>query len=190
MVLLSNDAMLYSFFMSKFKKIIKQITEEVYKMLRESMLDKVYRPHEPAYYERQGDNGGLLGSWNKELKSTWNTIDSLIEHDPKKLNISPEEFIHGSEYWWATDIRSDLVDIITQSGEGRFGKSGSLFGNGWWRRPRDFWTPIFKKIEGQWVDKRFQQLMKENGIKFVKTFGYSSVTYRHPKNISNNPPKY
>ena len=164
MVLLSNDAMLYSFFMSKFKKIIDQLTEEIYMMVRESIENKVYRPHIPKWYPRQRDFGGLLGAWEKLTKRTaMNVIEGSVKYDPENIFSIPSNFIHGSYYWTHSDIREELVDIIVQ------GKSGKLFGDGWWRRPRDFWSPVYKKIEGTWVDRRFQQLMRQEGIQYRKT---------------------
>lgn len=133
--------------------IIDNITKE-----NEDLIDSiVYAAGSPNFYERQVDGQNFKSAWDSENKRTKsNEIDGKFFYEPKNLSLDKSKFVHGSEYnGYSSDVRKVLADIIYE------GLSGDLFGeDGYWREPRDAWTPLIKKIEenfDKWVISAFNK---------------------------------
>lgn len=77
---------------------------------------------------------------SSEAKITKKGVNVRISHDPKKMRLDKKGFIHGSKFEdkhgneYESDVRKALPEIIND------GKAGNHFGNGWWRRPRPYFT--------------------------------------------------
>ena len=125
----------------------------------------VYDPYEEQVkeYERQMENGGLLDDW-EQLKATLQShlVTAEIQEDITRLNLDAKHFIHGSYYWVRKDVRDILLDIIVD------GKSGSFFGEGFWRSPRDFWTPFVELLEDGTVDSMIEKEFTKRKINYIK----------------------
>ena len=124
-------------------EVLDEVTEQLLRKLEDFIHQVVYNPYDPVKYDRLYFEGGLAGAWNQNVaKSFGNYVESSIEYNPSKLDIDIEQFQHGSLLSDGyTDIRESLVEIITE------GKSGNLFGDGFWRQPRDFWSPFIEYFE-------------------------------------------
>jgi hypothetical protein len=158
-----NDPQLQAAILRDLKDIVDEVTLGLLKKLRQSMKDEVYDADTPNWYFRYKDNGGLLGSFFKS-PTTINslTVSSSVDHVPNSMVHNPKRFTHGSNYWTTDDIRPYLVDIIIN------GKSGGLFGDGFWRRPRNFWQPVIDMLTDGTADKMIEQAFNSRGIKWKR----------------------
>lgn len=71
-----------------------------------------------------------------------------VRFDPSNMTLDEENFVHGS--FISGDARQGLAEIIFE------GKSGGLFGQGFWTQSRDAWTPTMNRL-----DKSFNKWMIE-----------------------------
>lgn len=158
-----NDAQLDAQLLFDFKGIIDEVTYKILLKLRESIEREVYDAGTPSPndgYRRLKYMGGLIGSFEKlDTNILGRTVEGSIKQDPMTMVNDPDNFTHGSNFWNVTDdIRTMLSDIIIG------GKSGDLFGPGFWRSPRDFWTPIIEMLTNGEVDKLIENAMTTRGI--------------------------
>lgn len=139
--------------------VVNAVVDAIIKELKKKMDEIVYSD-DPAWYPRQYSSGGLYILWEKYKKKS---LSYEIKENPANLNHDPNEFIHGSNYWAVTNnITTMLADIVIGGG------SGPLFGEGFWREPRDFWTPLIEMIESGEFEKIIEQTFKQLNIKFIK----------------------
>lgn len=145
-----NDDALNADIVRVMSEIINEVAEKLVEKLQEIIQDVVYDPFTPEVYQRQGMNGGFIGSWtdSSETNTMGNIVTSTIESDPSKMNINREDFIHGSALsnGYISDIRDVLAEIINE------GHSGDLFGDGFWREPRIFWEPFLQLLNDGTVE--------------------------------------
>lgn len=93
-------------------------------------------------YMRLGKDGGLMGSFvASDAKIVGDKVVGEVYYDETLIYVDPVIYTHGSYEWYTTDI-SDIFPYLVIEG-----KSGELFGRGWWTEPRDFWTPFIEEIE-------------------------------------------
>lgn len=123
------------------QKAIAKLGKVIQESTRQYVQSIVYDPYTPARYDRQPDGFNFKDSWiHQETPEIFRTTifsdyERMTPHNEK----NNQDFIHGSNYWRTgiKDIRYLLDDILIN------GKTGSLFGGGWWyREKRDFWTPL------------------------------------------------
>lgn len=168
-----NDQMADMIMALDFTPIWEVICQRILDELKQEVEEIVYNSYSPKYYERQGENGGLLGDFTKLDQSTvtqystetiiHNEIGETEDTIAGMTNI-PVEFIHGSNYWdGGTDIRDILIDLVTQ--ESGFG-SGPLFGEGIWREPRDFWASFINKLDNGRIEEMFEEELRNRGIPY------------------------
>ena len=171
--MITNDTQLTQAIIDDMIGIIDEVAEEIYKELQKQMDDIVYDPYatQVKKYPRHKDNGGLRGMFEVEkAMRSGNTVISEIGENSSTLHYHPEPedgYVHGSHYQSGgqdviTDIRDVLIEIITE------GRAGRLFGEGFWRSPRNFWKPLIDMIENKKFDKYIEQGFKKRGIKFKK----------------------
>jgi hypothetical protein len=158
-----NDASLNAFLTMVMSDVINSVTEELIEELQLEILETVYDPVSPSVYERQKFNGGLVNSWVQHQTVAGNVIENKIEEDSDLLTHDPGNFIHGSYYYFlGDDIRGALAEIINE------GKSGDLFGEGFWRSPRPFFDNFIEKVNNGLVDEKLEKHFRIRGIKYVK----------------------
>ena len=154
-----NDAQLDAQLLFDFKGIIDEVSYKILQALLESIEKEVYNAGIPQLYHRHRYAGGLLGSWEKsDAKILGQEVYSRIDSNLNMMVTYPDEFIHGSNHWVMDDIRELLAEIIIE------GKSGPLFGEGFWTQPRDFWTPVIEMLTNGKVDKLIENAMTTRGI--------------------------
>jgi len=153
-----NDAMLEDLLLIELQGMINEVSEQMLEKLQELIQTEVYDDF-PSMYQRQGMNGGLLGSFEKsDANIIGREIESLIDQNIMDMTLEPENYIHGSYEWHTDDIRDLLTEIIVE------GKSGDRFGSGFWTRPRDFWKPFIELLENGTCDTLLIKAAKKRGI--------------------------
>jgi len=162
-----NDQQLTAIVVLDMTDIINEVADQLLKKLKDDggLIESiVYGAGSPAWYPRQKESGGLLAAYDKtEAVVAGTTITAEVGEHPDRMTVDSVGFIHGSEYWDITDIRSLLTEIITE------GKSGPLFGNdGFWRGSRDFWKPLIDMLEDGTVDSMIESGFTKRKIKFIK----------------------
>jgi hypothetical protein len=158
-----NDAMLEALFLIELKGIINEVAKSMLKELQQQIQSEVYDAGDPIRYHRLGLVGGLLGSFEKyDATIMGREVQSTIDQNPMSMVNDPDDHVHGSNEWIMTDIRDLLSEIIIE------GKSGKRFGDGFWREPRDFWTPFIQLIDNGICDKYIQLEAKKRGITLIK----------------------
>jgi hypothetical protein len=163
---ITNDIQLNAIVLNDLKSIVDEVTEKVYQKLRESMLKIVYGAGVPNVYDRQMDNGGLLGSFDKHsAKVAGQNVEGSIDQDPSGMTINPDQFIHGSNFFdKGDDVRDYLTGMIITGRP----DIGPYFGENWWREPRDFWTPMMDLINNGDVDRMIEAAFNSRGIIWKK----------------------
>jgi hypothetical protein len=142
--------------------VVNAVVDEIIKELKKKMDEIVYS-NDPAWYPRQYSNGGLYELWEKSKgKGSKSSLSYEIKEHPENLTNEPDAFIHGSNYWESTDIRGMLAGLVIEGG------SGPLFGEGFWRGPRDFWTPLIEMIENGEFEAIIERTFKSLGIIYIK----------------------
>lgn len=154
-------------------KIIDVVSDQLLEILKEKIEEIVYDPFSPAVYERQGENGGFLGSWTNSSQASiyGNAVQSEIYNDPAKMNINRESFIHGSVLHGGTyhsDIRGVLAQMINEAGD----LVGNIFGStdppAWWKSPRPYWDEFVKLLDNGKVEELIEAEFTNRGIVWIK----------------------
>ncbi|MEG1353714.1 MAG: hypothetical protein RR255_00330 [Bacilli bacterium] len=104
------------------------------------LLNKVYNP-----------TGEFAEAWTNEMAlRTADYVNGVMRYDGNLISTVDEtNFIHGS-YYSGVDVKEALPYIIFG------GKSGKLFGDGFWTEPRNAWSEMIKN-----TDKNFNKWIKE-----------------------------
>lgn len=149
------------------------------------LIDKyVYDAYTPQLYMRTGQ---FRNAWRYLTKRTSGLhigqvgggVLGKMYYAPELMDYVPEEAQHGTpsresiltmnyneDTWnelvsnWG-DARDYLADILYN------GNTGPLFGDGDWRKKRDAWTPLIKKLDTK-IFKWFEDGMRLQGLKVYK----------------------
>lgn len=151
------------------KKSIDYVMVKLFQENEDLIEQYVYNAYQPEEYQRTRE---FLDAWNHTVKKTSDHhnisyISSRIigefHYDPSVMNYSPDFAQHGSPSWLANkawgDARDHLADIIYG------GNSGSLFGDGPWRKKRDAWGPLLKQMDRGKLFKWFEEGMRNQKLK-------------------------
>ena len=112
--------------------------------------------YSPEDYNRTGD---LYRAWSTESKSTSSAAQGEFKYDYSKMSIGSTDpqssnfaqHIGVGGDFYGQDARPYLAELIYQ------GATGSLFGDGAFRKQRDAWAELNKRI-GR---RKMKQWMKE-----------------------------
>ena len=172
----------------------KAITE----IVKENVRTIVYDPYESfvearGWYERQGENGGFLGSWRYDVSfGAGGDVQVLVFSDPTLMLLAPP--IHGQSFEDDQDIDIFISTLNKMGGSGEGDRrpymdkaiaegshydfyvssdSPSYLGavDNWWTRPRDYFSPSLRKIDREKsVEKSVEASLRKNnpGIKIKK----------------------
>ena len=160
-----NDAAFDTALQNDFVVIVNEIVDEILKEIQDSMIREVYDPWSPTYI-RLFDHGGLFDSYIKrEAKmnpsSLGLSIEGKVDQDTDRMVNEPENFIHGSFFYQTDDVRSFLTQLVVE------GRSGPLFGDGFWTQPRDFYQPVIDWLDNGEFDKKIKNKMIIRGMKVM-----------------------
>lgn len=141
---------------SPIQKAINYVLDKIYDENIAVVHDVVYMAYSPEDYNRTGD---LYRAWNTESKSTSSAAQGEFKYDYSKMSIGSTDpqssnfaqHIGVGGDFYGQDARPYLAELIYQ------GATGSLFGDGAFRKQRDAWTELNKRI-GR---RKMKQWMKE-----------------------------
>lgn len=164
---IDNEQALKAVILLQMKPVVDYVVDEILESLKKNIDKHVYNSYSPVEggYQRLGDDGGLRNLWeNKKSEIKDGKVIGTVKEEPERLVTNADLFQHGSNYWERTDIRDLIAHIVIE------GKSGDLFGEGEWRKPRDFWHPLIDKLDAGQVNKLIEKAFKKYKIKFVKIY--------------------
>ena len=165
-----NDPEFDAVLRADFTEIINEVVEEILKLVQESIEENVYGAGTPNYYVRYKMDGGLQGSFiMEEAKGTMSgggyQITGKVDQDPMRMaqHISGDssDFVHGSEFYATKDVRKFLTDWIVN------GRSGPIFGGGFWMDSRDFWQPVLNMLTDGTIDRKILTRMIGRGMSVI-----------------------
>ena len=138
------------------QKAINYVLDKIYDENISVVHDVVYMAYSPEDYNRTGD---LYRAWSKETKSTKSAAKGEFKYDYSKMSIGSTDpqssnfaqHIGVGGDFYGQDARPYLAELIYQ------GATGSLFGDGAFRKQRDAWAELNKRI-GR---RKMKQWMKE-----------------------------
>ncbi|GIU69809.1 MAG: hypothetical protein KatS3mg002_1045 [Candidatus Woesearchaeota archaeon] len=158
--MIDNESTLISMLMADLKGSLMDTMKDVKDLHEKNVEINIYANYTPVVYERQGENGGLLGSFKIEQVSNDLLSNELMLFSyPYFMNHDPDAFIHGSYYWVLRDIRELLEEIILE------GKQGNMF-------PRREWGNYYEETVSQLDSGRFEKYIekyfRKRKLKFKK----------------------
>ena len=141
---------------SPIQKAINYVLDKIYDENISVVHDVVYMAYSPEDYNRTGD---LYRAWSTESKSTSSAAQGEFKYDYSKMSIGSTDpqssnfaqHIGVGGDFYGQDARPYLAELIYQ------GATGSLFGDGAFRKHRDAWAELNKRI-GR---RKMKQWMKE-----------------------------
>ena len=141
---------------SPIQKAINYVLDKIYDENISVVHDVVYMAYSPEDYNRTGD---LYRAWSTESKSTSSAAQGEFKYDYSKMSIGSTDpqssnfaqHIGVAGDFYGQDARPYLAELIYQ------GATGSLFGDGAFRKQRDAWAELNKRI-GR---RKMKQWMKE-----------------------------
>ena len=141
---------------SPIQKAINYVLDKIYDENISVVHDVVYMAYSPEDYNRTGD---LYRAWSTESKSTSSAVQGEFKYDCSKMSIGSTDpqssnfaqHIGVGGDFYGQDARPYLAELIYQ------GATGSLFGDGAFRKQRDAWAELNKRI-GR---RKMKQWMKE-----------------------------
>lgn len=153
-----NDKEVLAMLRSPIMKAINYVIDKIYDENISVIHDVVYMAYSPEEYERTGDFYRAWGAGDTKALNE-RTSRGTFEYKPDKMSLGSTD-PHSSNFaqhigvggeFYGQDARPYLAELIYQ------GETGSLFGNGAFRKKRDAWTELNKRI-GR---RKMKQWMKE-----------------------------
>ena len=164
---IKNETVLKTIMLNQMKSVMDMVVDEILESLKKNIDKKVYNSFSPSKngYQRLGDNGGLRDLWEEEEAKIKNgKVIGEVKEKPERLVLNEDLFQHGSRFWYQNDIRDMIAYIVIE------GKSGDLFGDGKWRKPRDFWHPLIDKLDSGQVNQIIEKAFRKHKIKFIRVY--------------------
>ena len=153
-----NDKEVLDMLRSPIMKAINYVIDKIYDENISVIHDVVYMAYSPEEYERTGDFYRAWGAGDTKALNE-RTSRGTSEYKPDKMSLGSTD-PHSSNFaqhigvggeFYGQDARPYLAELIYQ------GETGSLFGNGAFRKKRDAWKELNKRI-GR---RKMKQWMKE-----------------------------
>ena len=143
---------------SPIAKAINYVIDKIYDENIGAIHDIVYMAYSPEEYERTGDFYRAWGAGTTKVVNE-RTVEGEFKYNPDKMSIGSTD-PKSSNYaqhigvagdFYGQDARPYLAELIYN------GATGSLFGDGAFRKKRDAWEELNKRI-GR---RKMKQWMKE-----------------------------
>lgn len=126
----SNLSQFEAYLRTALRKGMAEVGEHVEEQVKRRIDLDVYGAGTPSVYDRTYDLRNSVTS--RSPKRTAKGISVKIEHDINQIRSYPDRFIHGSRYWSPNMYNRYIPETV------HHGKSGSLFGDGFWRDRRPY----------------------------------------------------
>ena len=148
---------------SPIQKAINYVLDKIYDENISVVHDVVYMAYSPEDYNRTGD---LYRAWSTESKSTSSAAQGEFKYDYSKMSIGSTDpqssnfaqHIGVGGDFYGQDARPYLAELIYQ------GATGSLFGDGAFRKQRDAWAELNKRIGRRKIKQWMKEGMEAAGI--------------------------
>ena len=149
---------------SPIQKAINYVLDKIYDENISVVHDVVYMAYSPEDYNRTGD---LYRAWSTESKSTSSAAQGEFKYDYSKMSIGSTDpqssnfaqHIGVGGDFYGQDARPYLAELIYQ------GATGSLFGDGAFRKQRDAWAELNKRIGRRKMKQWMKEGMEAAGLK-------------------------
>ena len=143
---------------SPISKAINYVIDKIYDENIGAIHDIVYMAYSPEEYERTGDFYRAWGAGTTKVVNE-RTVEGEFKYNPDKMSIGstdPNSSNYGQHIglagdFYGQDARPYLAELIYN------GATGSLFGDGAFRKKRDAWEELNKRIG----KRKMKQWMKE-----------------------------
>ena len=153
-----NDKEVLAMLHSPIAKAINYVIDKIYDENIGAIHDIVYMAYSPEEYERTGDFYRAWGAGTTKVVNE-RTVEGEFKYKPDKMSIGstdPNSSSYGQHIglagdFYGQDARPYLAELIYN------GETGSLFGDGAFRKKRDAWEELNKRI-GR---RKMKQWMKE-----------------------------
>lgn len=156
------------------------VIAEIKQFVVNSVYDIVYKPYTALVttYQRQFYMGGFYDSWRaSEIEREGNMFserawESTIFSDPKVMYVDPYNYIHSNINWsGGVDDRRAELDAMIAEGYGYDFPDADFESkfpdyDYWWRKPRDYWSPILDLLDGNYMQFAFIEEMEKMGVVF------------------------
>ena len=148
---------------SPIQKAINYVLDKIYDENIAVVHDVVYMAYSPEDYNRTGD---LYRAWSTESKSTSSAAQGEFKYDYSKMSIGSTDpqssnfaqHIGVGGDFYGQDARPYLAELIYQ------GATGSLFGDGAFRKQRDAWAELNKRIGRRKIKQWMKEGMEAAGL--------------------------
>ena len=148
---------------SPIQKAINYVLDKIYDENISVVHDVVYMAYSPEDYNRTGD---LYRAWSTESKSTPSAAQGEFKYDYSKMSIGSTDpqssnfaqHIGVGGDFYGQDARPYLAEIVYQ------GATGSLFGDGAFRKQRDAWAELNKRIGRRQMKQWMKEGMEAAGL--------------------------
>lgn len=148
---------------SPIQKAINYVLDKIYDENISVVHDVVYMAYSPEDYNRTGD---LYRAWSTESKSTSSAAQGEFKYDYSKMSIGSTDpqssnfaqHIGVGGDFYGQDARPYLAELIYQ------GATGSLFGDGAFRKQRDAWVELNKRIGRRKIKQWMKEGMEAAGL--------------------------
>jgi len=132
---------------------INYICDKILTELEVQMVSQGIGTRSNSFYQNTGE---FYNAWKQGItENVRGYIKNKVYYDPSEVHSDPSNFVHGSYYWSGGDDVSDILpDLIFG------GKSGGLFGEGFWTDERDAWSPTMSRLNksfGKWLKEGFYE---------------------------------
>ena len=153
-----NDKEVLAMLHSPIAKAINYVIDKIYDENIGAIHDIVYMAYSPEEYERTGDFYRAWGAGTTKVVNE-RTVEGEFKYKPDKMSIGstdPNSSNYGQHIglagdFYGQDARPYLAELIYN------GATGALFGDGAFRKKRDAWEELNKRI-GR---RKMKQWMKE-----------------------------
>jgi len=144
------------------KPLLKDVVNAVAKRVEDKIIanidEYVYIGRNEYYYDGSAmPTYEFRESWKSDgAKSIPNGFEAEIYSHYDMMRLDKDTFLHGS-YWG--DVRKYLPEIIEE------GLSGKLFGEGFWREKRPFFSKTIEQLESQGlIQKWYIEEFRKRGL--------------------------
>ena len=161
-----NDKEFLAMLRSPIMKAINYVIDKIYDENISVIHDVVYMAYSPEEYERTGDFYRAWGAGNTKALNE-RTSRGTFEYKPDKMSLGSTD-PHSSNFaqhigvggeFYGQDARPYLAELIYQ------GETGSLFGNGAFRKKRDAWKELNKRIGRRKMKQWMKEGLERAGLK-------------------------
>ena len=157
------------------QKDVAMLTVQVAAYVKDIVVNNVqkyiYDANEPYKYQRRGEEGGFLGSWEFKFEdySSASSTDVLIYSNPGSMVLEPPAhgYNRGRKGGGVLDRRPIMAEIIAEGTNWDF-NSNIEDRIEWWKEPNPYFDNSIIEIDDSIDDLIQIELVKLNGTNWVK----------------------